>query len=113
MLIIDLSLLSVFSKIFEKVLYKRMCSFLTSEKLIYEKQFGFRPNYSTNHALISLTKKLINHLYSGLFVAGVFIDLEKAFDTVNHKILCEKLNYYGFRGGFNQLLRSYLDNRKQ
>ena len=84
-----------------------MYSFLTSEKLIYEKQFGFRSNYSTNHALISLTEKLKNHLDSGLFVAGVFVDLEKAFDTVNHKILCEKLNYYGFRGGFNQLLRSY------
>ena len=90
-----------------------MYSFLTSEKLIYEKQFGFRSNYSTNHALISLTEKLKNHLDSGLFVAGVFVNPEKAFDTVNHKILCEKLNYYGFRGGFNQLLRSYLDNRKQ
>ena len=57
-----------------------MYSFLTSEKLIYEKQFGFRSN-STNHALISHTEKLKNHLDSGLIVAGVFVDLEKAFDT--------------------------------
>ena len=74
-----------------------MYAFLTNEKLIYEKQYKFRSNYSTNHALISLTENLKNHLDSGLIVAGVFIDLEKAFDTVNHKILCEKLNYYGFR----------------
>ena len=50
---------------------------------------------------------------SGLIVARVFIDLEKAFDTVNHKILCEKLDYYGFRGGSNRLIRSFLDTRKQ
>ena len=81
-----ISLLSVFSKIFEKVLYKRMYSFLTMNKLIYEKQFGFRSNYSTNHALISLTENLKKYLDSSHFVAGVFVDLEKAFDTVNHKI---------------------------
>ena len=90
-----------------------MYAFLTNEKLIYEKQYGFRSNYSTNHALISLTENLKNYLDSGLIVAGVFIDLEKAFDTVNHKILCEKLNYYGFRGCSNQLIRYFLENRKQ
>ena len=108
-----ISLLSVVSKIFEKVLYKRMYSFLSNEKLIFDKQYGFRSNYSTTHALISLTERLKTYLDSGHIVAGVFIDLEKAFDTVNHKILCEKLNYYGFRGGSNQLIRSYLENRKQ
>ena len=66
-----------------------------------------------NHALISLTEKLKNYLDSSHFVAGVFVDLEKAFDTVNHKILCEKLNYYGLRGRSNQLLSSYLENCKQ
>ena len=65
--------------------YKRMYSFLTKNKLIYEKRFGFRFNYSTNHALISLTEKLRNYLDSSHFVAGVFVDLEKTFDTVNHK----------------------------
>ena len=80
---------------------------------IYEKQFGFRSNYSTNHALISLTENLKKYLDSSHFVAGVFVDLEKAFDTVNHKILCEKLSYYDFRGKSNQLLSSYLENHKQ
>ena len=75
-----------------------MYSFLSNEKLIFDKQYGFRSNYSTTHALISLTERLKNYLDSVHIVAGVFIDLEKAFDTVNHKILCEKLNYYGFRG---------------
>ena len=93
--------------------YIRIYSFLTKNKLIYEKQFGFRSNYSTNHALISLIEKLKNYLDSSHFVAGVFVALEKAFDTVNHKILCEKLNYNGFRGTSNQLLSSYLEDRKQ
>ena len=90
-----------------------MYSFLTKNKLIYEKQFGFRSNYSTNHALISLTENLKKYLDSSHFVAGVFVDLKKAFDTVNHKILFEKLSYYGFRGKSNQSLSSYLENRKQ
>ena len=90
-----------------------MYSFLTKNKLIYEKQFGFRSNYSTNHALISLTKNLNKYIDSSHFVAGVFVDLEKVFHTVNHKILCEKLSYYGFRGKSNQLLSLYLENRKQ
>ena len=74
-----------------------MYSFLSNEKLIFDKQYGFRCNYSTTHALICLTERLKNYLDSVHIAAGVFIDLEKAFDTVNHKILCEKLNYYGFR----------------
>ena len=60
-----------------------------------------------------MIERLKTYLDSGHIVAGVFIDLEKAFDTVNHKILCEKLNYYGSRRGSNQLIRSYLENRKQ
>ena len=84
-----------------------MYSFLTKNKLIYEKQFGFRSNYSTNCTLTSLTEKFKKYLDSSHFVAGVFVDLEKAFNTVNHKILCEKLNYYGFRGRSNQLPSSY------
>ena len=82
-------------------------------KLVYDKQYGFRCHYSTNHALVSLTERIKSLLDSTNFVAGVFVDLEKVFDTVNHNILCDKLNYYGIRGSANKLLKSYLTNRKQ
>ena len=61
----------------------------------------------------SMTESIKSFLDNGDFVAGIFIDLEKAFDTVNHQILCSKLNHYGFRGKINDLLKSFLSNRKQ
>ena len=108
-----ISLLSVFSKIFEKTIYKRMYGFLTKKNLIYHKQYGFRSNYSTNHALTNLTEFIKSSLDLNKYVCGIFVDLEKAFDTVNHQILIKKLCHYGFRGGFNKLMSSYLENRKQ
>ena len=84
-----ISLLPILSKIFEKLIYKRMYSFLEENKLIYNQQIGFRSNYSTEHALINLTEYIKNLLDSGNIVCGVFIDL-KAFDTINHEILCQK-----------------------
>ena len=108
-----ISLLSVFSKIYEKLIYTRVYSYLTKKDLIYSKQFGFRSNHSTNHAIISITEHIRNLLDNGHYVCGIFVDLEKAFDTVNHEILCEKLSSYGLRGNVNKLLQSYLSNRKQ
>ena len=101
------------SKNFEKLIYLRIYSFLTKNNLISNKQFGFRSNYSTNHALVSITERIKSLLDDTQFVCGIFIDLEKAFDTVNHDILCDKLNYYGLRGNVNKLIQSYLTNRKQ
>ena len=75
-----------------------MYSFLHVNKLIYNKQFGFRSNHSTSHALINTTEFIKEKLDSGFHVGGIFIDLEKAFDTVNNDLLIEKLYYYGFRG---------------
>ena len=72
-----------------------------------------RSNYSTNHALLSITERIRELIDTGQYVCGVFVDLEKAFDTVNHKILCSKLDYYGIRGNVNNLIQSYLCNRKQ
>ena len=108
-----ISLLSALSKIFEKVLYVRMYNFITNNNLFYGRQYGFRHKYSTNHALISLTEHIKSNLDQKNIVCGIFIDLEKAFDTVNHSILCDKLYQYGFRGEFNSLIKSYLYNRKQ
>ena len=108
-----ISLLSIFSKIFEKLIYNRINSYLVKNNLIYSKQFGFRSNFSTNHALLSITERIKDLVDSGNYVCGIFVDLEKAFDTVNHKILCDKLNYYGLRGNINKLILSYLSYRKQ
>ena len=108
-----ISLLSAISKIYEKLIYTRIFDYLTKNNMISSKQFGFRSKYSTIHAIISLTERIKELMDSGHYVCGIFIDLEKAFDTVNHNILCHKLNYYGLRGNINNLIQSYLTNRKQ
>ena len=108
-----ISLLSVFSKIYEKTIYVRIYSYLVKYNMIYSKQFGFRGNHSVNHAIISFTEHIRSMLDRGEYVCGVFVDLEKAFDTVHHDILCEKLKFYGLRGNINKLLKSYLSDRKQ
>ena len=108
-----ISLLSVFSKIYEKLIYSRVYSYLVKNELIYSKQFGFRAGYSTNHAIISITEHIRRLLDDGEFVCGIFVDLEKAFDTVHHDILCNKLESYGLRGKSNDLIKSYLGGRSQ
>ena len=78
---------------------------------MYKYQFGFRKGYSTNFAMIILIDKISQALDEGSYVLGIFIDLSKAFDTVNHSILCEKLEFYGIRGIALDLIRNYLSDR--
>ena len=99
-----ISLLSVISKVYEKLIFTRIFAYLDKKDLIYSKQFGFWSGYSTNHALLSITERIRTLMDSGHYVCGILIDLEKAFDTVNHSILCEKLNYYGLRGNVDKLI---------
>ena len=101
------------SKIFERLMYNRLDNFLNSSDIMYKFQFGFRKGYSTNHALLSIVEQIRNSLDNKMFSCGVFIDLEKAFDTVNHKILLSKLDHYGIRGVANAWFSSYLSNRYQ
>ena len=108
-----ISLLSVFSKIFEKAMYHRIYCFHCKHKLIKTNQFGFRSNHSTEYALISLIETIKKSLDNDEMACGVFIDLQKAFDTVNHEILLEKLNHFGIRSNENNWFRSFLTNRKQ
>ena len=108
-----ISLLSNINKIFEKLVFSRLYSFLTLHNCIYDLQFGFRAKHSTNHALLSLTEMIREALDNSDFACGIFIDLQKAFDTVDHQILLKKLEHYGVRGLANNWFRSYLTNRKQ
>ena len=79
-------------------MYKRIYAFLEKHNILYDLQFGFRAKHSTTHALINITEKIRAALDSGKVACGIFIDLQKAFDTVNHDILLKKMNHYGFRG---------------
>ena len=107
------SVLSIFSKIFEKVIYSRLYSFMTSMNVIYENQFGFRKNHSTSHAIKYSVDKILKEIEKKRHVIGIFIALSKAFDTIDHRKLLIKLELYGIRGTCHKLLVSYLSSRTQ
>jgi hypothetical protein len=107
------SVLPCFSKVLEKVIYSRILSFLQNYDLLYEYQFGFRKKYSTAMALTILIDRISKALDKNEYVLGVFLDFSKAFDTVNFKILFDKLEFYGIRGIALEWMKSYLTNRKQ
>ena len=108
-----ISLLSNLNKILEKIVHSRVYEFLEHFQCIYSLQFGFRKKHSTNHALIDITETIRQALDKKKHVCGVFVDLQKAFDTVNHDILISKLEHYGIRGTANNWFTSYLKNRSQ
>lgn len=108
-----ISLVSVFSKIFEKIIKYKMEVFLDSCSILSDNQFGFRCNKSTNNAISTLVSDIYNNFENKKFSAAVFLDLAKAFDTVNHSYLISKLDFYGFRGNTLKLLKSYLNDRMQ
>ena len=90
-----ISLLSIFSKIIEKLMASRLNTFLDLHSIIYPNQFGLRAGSSTTHALISITETIKKMIEEKKYGCGIFIDLKKAFDTVNHDILLQKLEHYG------------------
>ena len=108
-----ISLLSNLNKILEKIVHSRVYSFLEDLNCIYSLQFGFRKKHSTNHALTEITESIRQALDNKKIACGIFVDLQKAFDTVNHDILIAKLEHYGIRGLANQWFASYLKNRTQ
>ena len=107
-----ISLLSNLDKIFEKLMHNRLTNFLEKNNIIYPLQFGFRTNYSTTHALIHLTNLISESLDNGKFVRKIFVDLQNAFDTVNHRILLSELEHYGIRGIGNKWFETDLCNGK-
>ena len=108
-----ISLLSIFSKIIEKLMHMRLYSFLEQQKSIFPSQFGFQKNKSTMHSLIEIVEKIKYCIEEKKYGCGIFIDLKKAFDTVNHNILLNKLEHYGVRGTSLSWFSSYLNNRSQ
>ena len=107
------STLPIFGKIFEKILFARLYSFVTSKNLIYGNQYGFRKYHSTNHAINYSVTHIDRLIREKNHVLGIFIDLSKAFDTISHDKLLYKLDRYGIRGNAHALISSYLSNRKQ
>ena len=108
-----ISLLSIFHKILEKIMAKRLKDYLTTSSILYSYQFGFRQNHSTVLALIDVTDDIYSHLENDEYVLGIYLDLQKAFDTVDHTILLWKLHNYGIRGVVHSWFTSYLSNRMQ
>ena len=108
-----ISLLTIFSKITEKIIYKRLYNYLLKYELLVNEQFGFKEKTSTDSAIYNLLNSVLLSLDKKHFVGGLFCDLQKAFDCVNHKILLAKLEFYGITGIENQLFRTYLNNRYQ
>ena len=107
------SILPIFGKIFEKIIYKRLNSFFLANGTLKDQQFGFRKGHSTTHALHKSVDDITKAISNNSHVLGIFIDLSKAFDTLDHRILLEKLENYGIRGQALQLLKSYLTARTQ
>jgi hypothetical protein len=107
------SVLPVVSKVFNKIYFAHLINFLKKQNILYKYQFGFRKQHSTFMALMILVDQISNAFERGEYVMGVFLDFSKAFDTIDHNILLQKLNYYGIRGVANVWLESYVSNRLQ
>ena len=107
------SVLCVLSKIFEKIMYNRVAAFLEIFKILHDNQYGFRKKSSTHVALLTFIDKVIEAIENGEYAIGVFLDFSKAFDTVDHQILLNKLDHYGIRGCALSWFKSYLSRRLQ
>lgn len=107
------SLLSQFSKILEKLFDLKLDIFIEKHNILADEQYGFRKSRSTSMAITQLIENLTDANEEKKFTAGVFIDLKKAFDTIDHSLLLKKLDHYGIRGVPNDWLKSYLSDRKQ
>ena len=107
------SILPAFNKVFEKIISSRLISYLETNNLLADQQHGFREQRSTESAILQFVNTLYPCLEEKNYVAGVFLDLSKAFDSLDHDILLQKLEMIGIRGVPLDLFKSYLSCRKQ
>ena len=108
-----ISLTLSLSKILEKCIKVRLMSFIHKHAIISKRQYGFQPDISTSHALFDVSKHICQSLDRGDYVFGLFLDIEKAFDSISHKLLIKKIENYGIRGIALDLIKSYISNRTQ
>ena len=108
-----ISLLPIFSKIVEKLIYNKVFDFLVRYEILYKSQYGYRSGHNTTHATLDFIKMIEDSIEQNEYAIGIFCDLSKAFDTLNHQILLSKLEHYGIRGSAKQWFSSYLSNRQQ
>ena len=94
-------------------MHRRLMDYLTKHSILNNHQYGFRKKHSTFMAILELTNKIFDSFEKNEFTIGIFIDLKKAFDTFNHSILLDKLNFYGIRGTSFNWMHSYLFSRSQ
>ena len=109
----SISVLLCFSKILERVMYNRLYQYLTDQKILHSQQVGFRKRHSTEHAIVQFVDQTYESFENDNYTVGIFVNLSKAFDTVDHEILLKKLEIYGIMGANLTWFRNYLKNRKQ
>ena len=107
------SVLSALSKIFERRILNQLIFYCLTENILVSNQYDFRSGYNTTDCFVDLIDEITKALDEEKYAVSLFLDLSKAFDTVNHSILLSKLDLYDIRGNENKWFRSYLSNRKQ
>lgn len=107
------SILPSLSKIFEKIIYNQLYNHFNNNNLFFNSQYGFRSQHSTELAALELIDKIVTKMDQNEIPLNIYLDLSKAFDTLDHKILLSKLSYYGISGNSLNLIKDYLNNRKQ
>ena len=108
-----ISMLPCFSKMLERIMYNCLQKYLKDQNILYDKQFGFRTGHSTEHAIAQLVDQIYEAFEKNEYTLGVFIDLPKAFDTVDHSILLRKLELYSITDNNYAWIKSYLSDRLQ
>ena len=108
-----ISLLLTISKVLEKIVYQRTYTFMETTGQIYNSQYRFRSQHSCENAVSELTSEIVKGLQNGMNTLALSLDLSKAFDTLEHEVLLEKMYRYGIRGSSVNWFKSYLENRKQ